>query len=685
MPLFSAAARIRSLVSRPWAYPLFLLGLGVLAYGLWISRLGFYWDDFPLAWIARTYGAEGLARYFSTNRPFWGLLYQLTTPILGDQPLHYQVFALFLRVLDGIFLWLLIRLAWPRLEEVGRWAGALLVVYPGFSQQFISLVYGHMLLVLAAFLSSLVFMVLALRGERISIPLLALSWLLSAVNLFCMEYYFLPDLARPALIWAVLGAGAGFQALTLRRKAVRVGLVSLPFFVLVVGVMLWRTFGLGFQTYQPTFAAHLRADPGSALLSLAQRVAVDSWLAAGSAWGLPFDWSRLAELTPRQAQVFWAAAAAGTLFTLLYLVSARWRAAALSPTRTDWLGFLSFALPVFLLAGGPYWLTGLPITAAFPFDRFTLSFMSGAALLAAGALAFLPLPRAVKLPVLAAVLGFSCALHYRHSLVYYRDWTTQRTMFWQMTWRIPALLPGTVLLSNELPLEHYSDNSLTAPLNWIYAPENTSRQMSYMLYYPTVRLGRGLPELTPGLPVRQDYLAAGFTGSTSQVVVFYFQPPGCLRVMDPEVEADIWVVPPSLRETLRLATTAPIQPDGIAVPPAHLYGAEPPRNWCYYFEKADLARQQRDWQAAAALGDQAFALGDYPNDPMERFPFIEAYAHTGSWPRALELTRDTRDIAPLYARLACKLWDRIRRETPAGPERDTAVAQAQTLLDCPSP
>ena len=87
------------------AYPLFLLGLSLLAYGLWLNRLGFYWDDFPLTWIARTYGAEGLARYFSTNRPFWGILYQLTTPLLGSNPFGWQIFALVFRLADGLLLW----------------------------------------------------------------------------------------------------------------------------------------------------------------------------------------------------------------------------------------------------------------------------------------------------------------------------------------------------------------------------------------------------------------------------------------------------------------------------------------------------------------------------------------------------------------------------------------------------
>jgi hypothetical protein len=674
-------------------YPLFLLGLCILAYGLWINRLGFYWDDFPLAWIARTYGGDGLARYFSTNRPFWGLLYRLTTPLLGTgNPLVWQVFAIFWRWVSGLLLWQLVRLTWPRHEETGRWAAALVVLYPGFSEQFISLVFGHFILVLCLFLGSQVLMVLAVRRERLSLGLLAASWLVSAANLFTMEYHFLPDLIRPLLLWYALSeASPAFRAAGLPGRIRRILLIWAPYLALMAAAVVWRTFILGFHTYQPTFTAALRADPLSALGGLLARIAGDLWLTAGQAWGLAFDFAGLSGLTARQVQIFWAVAAAGALFALAYwLLSApktdpATGIAAQKPRRSDWVGFFLVAGAALILAGGPFWLTGLPVTLAFTTDRFTISFMSGAALLAAGLLALLPLPRWVKIVPLAVTLGLCAGLQFRNSLVYSKDWSTQKTLFWQMAWRIPALEPGTILLFNELPVVHYSDNSLTAPLNWIYAPDNHSTEMSYVLYYPTVRLGAGLPRLEKGLPVVQDYLAAEFRGDTSKVVVLYYQPPGCVRVMDPEVEADIWVVPEYLRQTLKLASTAPILPEGQPNLPPRLFGGEPQRGWCYYFEKADLARQQRDWTAAANLGDQAFALNDYPNDPVERFPFIEAYAQTGQWQRALDLTRQTRDIAPLYARLACRLWARIEREVPAEGQKDATLAQARQILGCAGP
>ena len=50
-----------------------------------------------------------------------------------------------------------------------------------------------------------------------------------------------------------------------------------------------------------------------------------------------------------------------------------------------------------------------------------------------------------------------------------------------------------------------------------------------------------------------------------------------------------------------------VNADPPAQPP-YLLGPEPEHDWCYYFEKAELARQQADWQQVAMLGDQA--LGD---------------------------------------------------------------------------
>jgi hypothetical protein len=349
---------------------------------------------------------------------------------------------------------------------------------------------------------------------------------------------------------------------------------------------------------------------------------------------------------------------------------------------------VGIGLLALFIAGGPFWLTDLQIGLVFPNDRFTIPFMLGASLLMAGLLVFLPLPRWSKSGLLGIALGLAIGLQYQNAVSYSTDWSLQRSMFWQMVWRMPDLQPGTVLLSNELPLTHYTDNSLTAPLNWIYDPQNDPSVMKYALLYPTLREDRLLSSFKAGQPIVLDYLATTFRGSTSQMVAFYYNPPGCLRVLDPQVDVYNWLVPIYMREPLNQVTTDPILPETQAGkpaprPPANIFGAEISHGWCYYFEKADLARQVGDWQTVASLGDEAFANSDYPNDPLERFPFIEGYAHAGRWESAISLTHDSHAFSPQVMQpMLCQLWQRIGQKTPSAPEKQNALKSVQAELKC---
>ena len=60
--------------------------------------------------------------------------------------------------------------------------------------------------------------------------------------------------------------------------------------------------------------------------------------------------------------------------------------------------------------------------------------------------------------------------------------------------------------------------------------------------------------------------------------------------------------------------------------PAYSFGPELPQGWCYYYQKADLARQEGDWDEIARLGNDAQKLDLHPNDQIEWMPFLQAYA-----------------------------------------------------------
>lgn len=694
--LKNVVRRALAIVSCAPLFPWVLLALCAAAYAPLITRLGFYWDDFPISWIASTMGGEGLARYFSTNRPVWGLIYRATTPLLGSSPLTWQVFGLLMRWVTGLALWGLLRQIWPERPRFSTWAAMLFVLYPGFSQQFIAFMYSHFYIVLTSLLLSLWLMVLAQRSRTGSTrqrrwfwPLTAASALLSLLNLLAMEYFFLLDLLRPAILWIILRKDFPDA----RRRLRQVLIAWLPYLAVFAGAVYWRSFLFGFQTYQPTLLSRLRAEPLQALAGLLATMMQDIWKASAGALAKAFTVPTAEQVGAANLRRYWVFVTGGALLASLYILLYRpaeppakraqaFQTWALEPAAA---GLLALAL-----AGGPFWLTDLEIGLVFPNDRFILPFMLGASLAAAGLLSFLPLPEWMKSVLLGTALGFTIGLHFQSAIVYNRDWSVQRSMFWQMVWRMPDLQPGTALLSNELPVTHYTDNSLSAPLNWIYDPNNDPHVMRYMLFYPTLRKSENLGGFQPGRAIQHDYLAATFYGNTSQMVTFYYQPPGCLRVLDPEVETVNWMVPAYLRDTLSLSTTAPILPAPPGGkpqprPPAHIYGEEIAHGWCYYYEKADLARQFGDWEQVTALGDEAFANSDYPNDPIERFPFIEGYAHTGNWSRALELSREVRAVTPVMQPVLCRLWQRIARETPASLEQEQALRAVQAELACQQP
>jgi hypothetical protein len=341
-------------------------------------------------------------------------------------------------------------------------------------------------------------------------------------------------------------------------------------------------------------------------------------------------------------------------------------------------------LSAWILGGGAFWLVGertLP-QLHFSADRFTLSFILGSSLIAAALIGFLDKYPKIQYTLLALLVGFSVGKQFQTNALYRRDWDTQRAFFWQMSWRIPSLQPGTTILSNDLPVIVFSDNSLSGPLNWIYSPPG---KMDTILYFASVRTeeGRALgTKLEPGIAFDQNYLATTFHGNTSQMVVVNFAPPGCFRVLDPEIDSQNKLLPPLLRDAAVLSSSTVIRTDSTVSLP-DFYDPEIPHAWCYYFSKAELARQNGDWKTVVDLRQQALTLGDHSNDPLENFVFIEAYAHTGDWQQARAMTHDAYKFSKEVMRpMLCTLWQRIEREVPASTEKDAALQEVREDLQC---
>jgi hypothetical protein len=655
--------------------PLLLLLVGILSYGLLFQKLGYFWDEWPITWIANRLGSSGLARYFETNRPFWGQIYRLTTTLFGYQPWVWQVFGLFWHWLTACGLWLTLRQTWPKREQVAVWASLLFLVYPGFRQSPIAMMYGHFFIAYAALFGSFALSLWALRKPKYHQVLTLVALLLSLINLLSLEYFFLLDFLRPLLFWFA----SDKQVSTKWEKIRNIFKAWLPYFLLVVAVIFWRTVIFSYQThnYQPTLLAKFSADPFAAILSLAGTVLKDLGTVTFSAWNDIFKLPSLVFLGSRSFLVAVAAILVGLLGMIIYFLKFK---STESQEKNSLFQMMGLGFLAALVAGLPFWLTDLPVGLGFPNDRFTLPFIFGVSLFIASLVFLIPGGKLVHISILALLTSLSIGWQFQNGVAYQRDWNIQRNLFWQMSWRIPALQPGTAMVTSNLPLKYFSDNSLAAPLNWVYSAKTIDGRMDYMFYDASVRSTRAL-KLVKNQPILQGYLAADFEGNTNQLVVFDFRPPACFRVLDAAVDPLNPGLSTIMREASAFSNPASIQLEGKpAVPEFAIFGTEPEHGWCYYFEKGDLARQRGDWTEAAHLGDIAFSSGDYPNDPAERMLFIEAYAHTGNWPRALELTDETASISGLLKPSLSILWQRIEGETPASLQRSEVLQKLTELL-----
>jgi hypothetical protein len=190
----------------------------------------------------------------------------------------------------------------------------LFVLYPGFSQQFIAFLYSHFYIVLLSFLLSLYLMVLALRRPGWYWPLTIAALALSLFNMLSMEYFFLLDVLRMPLIWFVLSE----REKPARQRLITTVLAWLPYLVLFLGAVYWRSVLFGFQTYQPAFLDRLRINPTLAVLELLPRIAHDIWQATVGAWVLAFTPPDGAEAGQANLIRYWMLAGGAALVTIFY-------------------------------------------------------------------------------------------------------------------------------------------------------------------------------------------------------------------------------------------------------------------------------------------------------------------------------------------------------------------------------
>jgi hypothetical protein len=332
------------------------------------------------------------------------------------------------------------------------------------------------------------------------------------------------------------------------------------------------------------------------------------------------------------------------------------------------------------------WLIERQALVGLHSGRFALAGMFGLSILIVALLEWFT-PRWIqKMALLAVLVGLAAGFHLRNAVTYYRSTLRQNDFYWQLYWRAPYILPNTAILSADELFPYVGRNPTAVTLNLLYPQPYGIRQVGYWFLELFHDIGPAVvPRLGRGRTFTPEFRTFSFRGSSLDSLVIYYKPGAgrCLWVLSPE-DVDNPELPEITRQALPVSNLSRIQAQPAAgeYPPTDLFGREPAHGWCYYYQKAELARQQGDWQAIVQLGEQAEHGGYRAGNGHERLVFIEAEARTGDWQAALQHSAEVfaadNDLAPRV----CRLWERIAADAQIPPPQLPLLEKLRSELSC---
>jgi hypothetical protein len=630
--------------------------MALLAYGLWLGRLGFYRDDWYQIWSGLTLGYRSIITLFSIDRPVMGYSYAAAFYFLRESPLAWQVYALFLRWLGALgALWFLRRM-WPARPVMTTSAAVLFLIYPGFLQQPNANTFSNHLSGYAAGILSLAATVEALHS--VSRRRLAFTALAVVGGLTCwLIYEYMIGLE--GIRYLVLALESRKSVDGPRGAWISRGLArSLPYLVPLLGYLTWRLFlfraGRG-SVDVPLVLSAYAPSPVALLLQRALELVKDFLEASFLGWSVPL-YDRLSSIDLEAFAWGLVPASLACLAFLIYVRAAR--PAAHDETEGDerparvGVDVLLFGAFSTMCALTPVILFGRDIRWSSAFDRYTLHATLGLGMLAVGLVFGLVRTRA-RPAVLAFLIGLSVLSHQANAAHWARFWEEQRTLWWQLTWRAPGLESGTVLVVNLPSQRYFEDYEVWGPANLIFDPGREQPAIAaQVLEEETARNIRASLQEVRSMRV----LIAIPRDFSKTLLVEWPSTDSCVHVLEgvqPEVPAASGSLVRSIagysRGDLILADVAP------ARPPERIFGREPVRGWCWFYQTGALARQARDWPRVAEIAQEAERLNLTPLDPSEWMPFFQGYVNLGDEARARRLADLIRDDAVLQQELCSQL------------------------------
>ena len=604
-------------------------------------------------------------------RPFLAPIFFVTTSIVPINPLAWQIFALIIRFLIGVTAWWAFKQIWHDKPEISLTLALFILIFPGYSQHWVALTHiNQELIPILFYLLSFGFTFKALQSEKPK-RYLILALLFQILGIFPTEYFFGLEGLRFLFLFLV------FQG-SFKERTIKTFKQWAPYLVIWIFNAAWLVYYYKFGGYN---SYEVKTTQSLSFAKLLSSFGDAIWKAGFYIWGQVLVLTSKSITTPASLLTFGLIAIS---FVSLSLYLSRIYKPTSDDSKTLGISFIIVGALGILLGRLPSLAAGLPLTLQSSYDRFMISMMIGGSLFILGLIELLFGKTRFKIYIIALLVALGIGQQFFNANIFRRDWSNQSEIYWQLAWRIPAMEPNTVLLTDQMPIDYETDNSFTAPINWMYAPEYQRSNLPYAMLYTEKRVGGAiLPLLEPNQPIQINYRTVTFNGNTSQAIVIFMPPNGCLRVLDPALgDAETYDRESHyLTDAIPLSNPSLVHTEGKNVTPA--FFPEPKHDWCYYHAKAEIAQQAKDWKSIIAIEKEVNKEGYSPEDPFEWLPFIEANAMVGNLDHAEKLSNQVFAEDKGIRKGLCNVWERVQAQGPAGGGEKTRFQQALIDFQCP--
>ena len=651
-----------------------LLLIILLTYLIPSRGLGFTGDDWHLIWL--NYRLNNLSNLFYPARLGMQWMYSWVMPLLAPQPWMWFLLVFFLTWCTGLVLFHLLKRLFPGHPAEAGVFSILFCLYPGYFTSFMPITRLHGFVEPLALCLSFYLMLSWLQSKEHGWFFLLAALLTSSINLVFTEYYLFLELLRPLILWKMLPADSPtrvrWRAL-LERWA--------PFLLLFLAVVIYRVIHLSTSWYMEGFILDdFVSQPFQAFASLLDRIGNDFSLVILQP--LLYSFRQLPVITrANQHQAITIILVA--LMTAIFLWFTPHKKIRLNvPT------LILLALLTFLFAGIPIWLVNLQIIFGFEMkNRFAMAqAFSFTIFISTIVYQFFSRSKLTKIIVLSLLAGLFAGVQVQGADLYQQEWEQEKVLFWNLAWRMPSIQPGTVLMMNNPQYLLSGENSVSAALNWNYVREPHPTHSDYFIYFNEHRFLADFPDFPADQWVTSVHTIGPVRLNPSQVIVFSNRPPACPRVLNPETDIYDPTITDFTHDYIKYSNPLLIQSTNLwntAWLDPHIFGEEPERDWCFYFQKADLARQLGDWKSFAEISAEVEDPRTHFRSPFELVPFIEGFAHLEDWDRSMVLTAEILRISSTYNLVTCALWQRINHNTTASEGKTRALAWMTSRTGCP--